>query len=222
MWKVLLKEVDLGEPTSFFDHVYFGCIQRECQTSKGIVNNYRNMFQSKISSGATEKLPFFEKLGANTSSWSCDMESHAKKCVERYCELANKTTQQLYKVSSPCIDDHHFKEEEMKSVGELSHVCSQIVLKCPYLARIGRPDILSSVNKLARAVTKWTRACDKRLARLISYFHHTNDYKQYCHVGNTARRLGLCQDSDLAGDVEHSKSTSGRFCAHLEVTRLFP
>ena len=77
------------------------------------------------------------------------MVGHAKKCVERYCELANKTTQQLYKVCTPCIDDHHFKEEEMKSVGELSHVCSQIVLKCLYLARIGRPDILWSVNKLA-------------------------------------------------------------------------
>ena len=64
------------------------------------------------------------------SSWSYDMESHAKKCVERYCELANRTTQQLYKVSTPCIDDHHFKEEELKSVGELSKICSQIVLKC--------------------------------------------------------------------------------------------
>ena len=80
----------------------------------------------------------------------CDMAGYAKKCVERYCELANKTTQQLYKVSTPCIDVHHFKEEEMKSVGELSQVCSQIVLKCLYLARIGRPDILWSVNKLAR------------------------------------------------------------------------
>ena len=46
------------------------------------------------------------------------MEGHAKKCVEGYCELANKTTQQLYKVSTPCINDHHFKEEEMTSVGE--------------------------------------------------------------------------------------------------------
>ena len=75
-------------------------------------------------------------------------EGHAKKCVERYCELANKTTQQLYKVSIPCIDDHHIKEEELKSVGELSKVCSQIVLKFLYLARIGRsrPDILWSVN----------------------------------------------------------------------------
>ena len=58
------------------------------------------------------------------------MEGHAKKCVERYCELANRTTQQLYIVSTPCIDDHHFEEEEMKSVGELSQECSQIVLKC--------------------------------------------------------------------------------------------
>ena len=48
------------------------------------------------------------------------MAGHAKKCVERYCVLANRTTQQLYKVSTPCIDDHHLKKEEMKSVGELS------------------------------------------------------------------------------------------------------
>ena len=58
------------------------------------------------------------------------MEGLAKKWVERFCELANRTTQQLYKVSTPCIDDHHFQEEEMKSVGELSKVCSQIVQKC--------------------------------------------------------------------------------------------
>ena len=139
------------------------------------------------------------------------MEGHAKKCVERYCELTNKTTLQLYKVSTPCIGDHHFKEEELKSVGELSQVCSQIVLKCLYLARIGRPDILWSVNKLARSITKWTKACDKRLNRLISYIHHTCEYKPYCYVGNTAKqcRLGLFQDSFFAGDFEDSKSTSG-------------
>ena len=142
------------------------------------------------------------------------MEGHAKKCVERYCELSNKTTQQLDNVATPCIDDHHFKEEEMKSVGELSKVCSQIVLKCLYLARIGRPDTLWSVNKLARAITKGTRAYDKRLARLISHIHHTSEFRQYCHVGNTAQqcRLGLSQDSDFAGDQEDSKSTSGGIC----------
>ena len=79
------------------------------------------------------------------------------------------------------------------------------------MARIGRPDILWSVNKLARSITKWTKACDKRLNRLISYIHHTCEYKQYCYVGNAAKqcRLGLFQDSDFAGDLEDSKSTSG-------------
>ena len=129
------------------------------------MDNYRTMFESRISAGGTEKLPFPQNL--RISSWSYDMVGHAKKCVERYCELANKTTQQLYKVSTPCIDDHHFKEEETKSVGEL--------------ARIGRPDILWSVNKLARSITKWTQACDKRLNRLISKIH-MSEYKQYCHV----------------------------------------
>ena len=49
MWKVLNKELDLGEPTSFLDHVFWGCTQRECQISKDIADNYRSMF------GALEK-----------------------------------------------------------------------------------------------------------------------------------------------------------------------
>ena len=161
------------------------------------LTKYREMFEVRISATAT--------------TW----KNHTKKCVERFCELANKTTQQLYKVSTPCIDDHHFKEEEMKSVGELSKVCSQIVLKCLYLARIGRLDILWSVNKLARSIAKWTKVCDKRLSRLISYIHHTCDYKQNYPVGKTAEqcRVGLLQDSDFTGDLEDSRSTSdGTLC----------
>ena len=99
--------------------------------------------------------------------------------------------------------DYQFKEEDLGSVGDVSKVCSQVVLKCLYLARIGRPDILWSVNKFARAVPKWTRACDRRLAPLLSYIHHMSDHRQYCHVGDTAQhcRLGLFQDSDFAGDL---------------------
>ena len=114
MWNVLNKEVDLGEPTSCLDHVYLGCTQRKFEISKDIVDNYRTMFESRISAAGLEKLPFPQNF--RISSWSYDMEGHAKKCVERYCELANKKTQELYKVSTPCIDDHHFKEEELKSV----------------------------------------------------------------------------------------------------------
>ena len=104
MWKVLNKGVDLGEPTSFLDHVYLRCTQRQCEISKDTVDNYRTIFESRISEGGTEKLPYSENF--RISSWSLEMEDHAKKCVERYCELANRTTQQLYKVSTPCIDSH--------------------------------------------------------------------------------------------------------------------
>ena len=40
--------------------------------------------------------------------------------------LRFETTDQLYKVATPCLDDHHFKEEENESVGDLSTVASQL------------------------------------------------------------------------------------------------
>ena len=77
MWKVLNKEVDLGEPSFFLDHVHLGCTRRQCQTSKDIVGNYRTTFESRISAGGLEKLPFPQNL--RISSWSYDMAGHAKK-----------------------------------------------------------------------------------------------------------------------------------------------
>ena len=171
MWKVLHKEVDLGEPTSSPG----SCILGMHSTTMSNKQRYCGQSQSHVriaNFSGWEQKNFHTVRTFRISSWS-DMEGHAKKCVERYCELANKTTQQLYKVCTPCIDDHHFKEEEMKSVGELSQVCSQIVLKCYCLARIGRPDILWSVNKLARSITKWTTACDKR-PESIDFIHSSH------------------------------------------------
>ena len=47
-------DVDLGEPTSFLDHVYLACTQRECKTSKDIVDNCRDSFESSMSAGGVE------------------------------------------------------------------------------------------------------------------------------------------------------------------------
>ena len=94
---------------------------------------------------------------------------------------------------------NHFKDKN-EYVGELSTVCSQIVLKCLHSARIDRPDVLWSVNKLAQSITKWTKACDKRLSRWISYIHHKSEFRHCSHVR---------KDSDFAGNLEDSKSTSG-------------
>ena len=50
-----------------------------------------------------------------------------KKCVERYCDVANEKTEPIFKVSSSCLDDHHFKKEELETVGALSKVCLHMV-----------------------------------------------------------------------------------------------
>ena len=90
MWKKLMKNVDIDEPTSFLDHACLECTQRECKPNETIIEQFWKMFESRISAGATDKLPGWEKRHAQTVAWSCDMEGHAQKCVERHCELANE------------------------------------------------------------------------------------------------------------------------------------
>ena len=158
------------------------CTQRQCEINKDIVElqnhvwiqNFRKNNQKITMLGKSEYFFVVLWLGRwnDVVSWQ----------TRRLCNLQ--------KASTPCIDDHHCNEKELKPVGALSKVCSQIVLKCWYLARIG-PDILWSVNKLARSITKWTKTCAKRLSRLISYIHRTCVYTQYCHVGHTAKQCNF-------------------------------
>ena len=56
MWKKLMKNVDLDETTSFLDHVYLGCTQCECKPNEIIIEECREIFESRISAGETEKL----------------------------------------------------------------------------------------------------------------------------------------------------------------------
>ena len=86
------KKVALDEPASFHDHVYLGCTQRECKPNDVIIMEYREMIESRNPAGATEMLPGREKPHAKTVAWFYDMEGHAQKCVERYCELESKKT----------------------------------------------------------------------------------------------------------------------------------
>ena len=39
-------------------------------------------------------------------------------------KLATEKSEQFFKISSPFLDDHHFKKVELESVAELSEVCS--------------------------------------------------------------------------------------------------
>ena len=70
-----------------------------------------------------------------------------------------------------------------------------------------------SVDKMARALTKWTRTCDRVSARFMSYTYLANLFKQSFIVANTAEqcRLRLFENSDFDGDTKALKLKHLRF-----------
>ena len=112
--------------------------------------------------------------------------------------LNNSTKYQLFALTTIIK-----KKEEWKSVGELSHVCS--------------------VNKLARSITKWTKACDKRLSRLISYIHHTCEYNSVVMWVILRNNAGWdCFKTPILQDILRTQNLRQvEHYAFSEVIRLF-
>ena len=108
--------------------------------------------------------------------------------------------------------------------GELAPIAARVVLKALYVARIARMDVMWSVNMLAREVTRWTAAYDRRLHRLISWMHHSCDFMNHCYVGEPPSKcnLVLFSDAGFAGDLRDSKSTSGGFLCLLGPSTYVP
>ena len=96
VWKNLMKNVDLDEPTSFLDHVCLGCTPRECTPNEIVVEQFKKMFESRISSAATEKITRVGKTSREDRCVVLHMEVHAQKCVDRYCELAKQKNWSSY------------------------------------------------------------------------------------------------------------------------------
>ena len=139
------------------------------------------------------------------------MCGHCEQTVQTYCTLANKKPSDLKQVATPCIDDHQLAPEDFETKGAVAAVASKIVSAGLYVGRMARPDFLWSVNTLAREVTKWNIACDKRLHRMISYIHHTKNWSQKCWVGDKIQdiKIMLFCDASFARELKGSKSTSG-------------
>ena len=99
MWKALLKEVDFGKANIIPWPRLFGLHSTEMRHEQRYCGQLQKYVWIQDLCRSKRKATLFRETDADISSWSYDMEGHAKKCVERYCELANRTTQQLYKVS---------------------------------------------------------------------------------------------------------------------------
>ena len=128
MRKKLMKLVDLGEPTSFipwpresgmhstwirFEWTHFWGIHKKNSNHDFLQEQLRNDLVGRTSRWNSRSVIRYGRL--------------SEKARGKILRTANEKTEQLCKVSTPCLDDHHFKKEELESVGELSKVCSQIV-----------------------------------------------------------------------------------------------
>ena len=153
-----------------------------------------------------------------------EMLDFMEQCVERYIDLAGVPIETLKPVATPGLDDHSFNPEDWTESGKLAPIATRVIMKILYAARMYRFDLLHSVNALARDVTRWCRACDKKLHRLISYIHHTKHYVLEGGVGDTLKdcAIMLFTDADFAGNLRDSKSTTGIFMAMVGPNTFFP
>ena len=149
MWKVLNKEVDLGEPTSFLDHIYLGCTQRQCETSR-----YCGQFQShvRISNFRGCELKNFHTFRIFVSLRGLMTWKVMRRNV--WSDIVSWQTRRLNNFTKYLLHASMATTSKKKKWNLLENCHKYALLKCLCLARIGRPDILWSVNKLPRSITK--------------------------------------------------------------------
>ena len=144
--------------------------------------------------------------------------------VERYFELAKKDVSNLQEVATPGARDHQIFPEAFEMNGELSAVSAQMVLSSLYLERIGRPDLLWSVNTLSRPVPKWNKISDKSLLRLTSCIGQTpmTVFSVMWEISWKIASLFSSKMLHFAGVLRDSKSTSGGFLWVFGSHTMFP
>ena len=120
------------------------------------------------------------------------MRAFLTQCVDLYLGWAKLNKTDLKDVPTPSMDDSLFTDKELHTKGELSAASAHIVLKILFSARRARPDIYWATNALARMVTKWSIACDRKLHRLISYIHYRTDWSLEAYVGDHPIQCALC------------------------------
>ena len=170
MWKVLTKEVDLGEPTCFFDHVYLGCTERQC-------------------AGATQRLPFFGNY-----SYFFVVLWHGRSCKE-VCGTILWVGEQNDSTTLQSINSLHWRPSFQRRRNEISWriVTSMlsIVLKSFFLVRIGKTWYSLVSGQTCTIVYILEQSMWQTLESIdILQSSHVN-LKQYCCVVNTAKQCRL-------------------------------
>ena len=128
MWNTFIKLVDLGEPISLHDHVYLGCTQRECNPNEDSVSQHRDEFLLPQLKDYQCGRNLTQKLSCGPATWKAMRKSAWRGIVN----WQTKKTGQWYTVSTPCLDDHNYKKEDLETVGEVSPDGREIHVFCTH------------------------------------------------------------------------------------------
>ena len=223
-WKAIRgpDKLVLDEPQPF--GAYLGC-EQEVSTMKRseAYERVQNIFPL-VNGGYHAPEPSEPNQEVKKIRWH--MKSFHSQCLERYQELRSKNgaSTKLKEYAFPSIDDHQIPAEEFEEPGILNKDAAKVVMKCLYGARFVRFDLLWPIGDLARRISKWTKACDRRLDRLMGHLQTTLDHGLEGFVGDRIEDcsvLAYC-DASFADELATSKSTSGFFICIVGPNTFMP
>ena len=189
----------------FWDQIWLGCTQREEKVNEQAVQSKTERFRSFMTTGGTDRKYLANEGNPSwmIAAWSHGMTGQAEKCVERNCEFAKNDVTFLQSMATPCVDDHLIPPEDFEVQKELT--------LCLCLPEIGRPDLIRSVDTLARPSQSETKGVAKDFLRWINLMNQSKDDRQFCHAGNEFEdcKHGMFQNVSFTSDLQNSKSRSG-------------
>ena len=153
---------------------------------------------------------------------SFNMEDYAVQVCDLYRQLSGGKP--LKHAATPFCPEGSLLPDNDDVEGELAGDACKILMKCLWLGRLSRPELVKPIGDLATQVQKWSRNCDKCLHRLMCFINSTLGHRLVGAVRDPPNqlKLRLYVDADFAGDRLDCKSTSGVFLALVGPRTFFP
>jgi len=153
------------------------------------------------------------------SNLRVEMEAFLRSAVDIFKAEAGIT--RLRPVRSPYLSED-FAAKGAEETGDFAGTASSHLMKILFAARLCRPDLLVAITRLASKASSWNKSHDRALHRLMAYIDCHTDLELYGTLAQsdlTDCIIAMSPDSDLAGDMETTKSTSGLWLEVLSADR---
>lgn len=119
-----------------------------------------------LNAGSMPKAKESDRVSSDSGSVPgirCEMKGFMEQCVERHVELPKIPRERLTFAAAPSLDEKELRGADYDNLGELSTIAAKVLMNILFAARMSRHDLLQPATSLAREVSRWTLACDKKV-----------------------------------------------------------